>query len=240
MKRRKGLLAVAIFLIVALALMASTVWANSLATVQVVNAEGLSGSTVDVPVHFDNAEGVCGGVIKLTYDPDAVVPVKVIQNNELPFAVEGDEDLEIIANLDYAPGEVIIVWAVNPRDGMPEEGLLCHVQFQIKKLVGSAVQVSSLELVDTEANETPSASEGGIISTGDLDEVVYGDVNGDGEIDYLDAVLVLQYSLGLVELAQIQETSAKVNDGVDVDFTDAVLILQRSLGIIGEFPIEQG
>lgn len=240
MKRRKGLLAVAIFLIVALALMASTVWANNQATVQVVNAEGLSGSTVDVPVRFNNAEGVCGGVIKLTYDPAAVVPVKVIQNNELPFAVEGDEDLEIVANLNYAPGEVIIVWAVNPQAGMPEEGLLCHVQFQIKKLAGSAVQVGSLELVDTEANEAPSASEGGIISTGDLDEVVYGDVNGDGEIDYLDAVLVLQYSLGLVELAQIQETSAKVNDGVDVDFTDAVLILQRSLGIIGEFPIEQG
>lgn len=239
MKRRKGLLAVAIFLIVVLALMASTVWANSLTTVQVVNAEGLSGSTVDVPVHFNNAEGVCGGVIKLTYDPDAVVPVKVIQGDELPFAVEGDDDLEIIANLDYAPGEVIIVWAVNPRDGMPEAGLLCHVQFQIKKLVGSAVQVSSLELVDTEANETPSASEGGIISTGDLDEVVYGDVNGDGVINFVDAVIVLQNVLRLVDLAPNQLSSAMVNDGVTIKHNDAVFILQKAMKLIEHFPIEQ-
>jgi hypothetical protein len=239
-KRCKSFLVVATLLIATLILITSTAWANNGATIQVVNAEGLSGSSVDVPVQFDNSAGVGGGVIELAYDPAAVVPVKVIQNDDLPFAIEGDDDLEIVANLNYAPGKVKIAWVVNPRVGMPEEGLLCYVRFQINKLAGSLVSVTEMSLLDTEAAGLPSSNLDGYITTGDLLQVSYGDVNGDGESDYLDAILLLRYSAQLIELASNQVVSAKVNDdGGAIDYVDAILILRKSAGLIDKFPIEQ-
>lgn len=231
---------VSAFLIATLILITSTVWANNGATIQVVDAEGLSGGSVDVPVRFDNSAGVGGGVIELAYDPAAVVPVRVIQNDDLPFAIEDDDDLEIVANLNYAPGKVKIAWVVNPHEGMPEEGLLCHVRFQINKLAGSAVSVTELSLLDTATAGVPSSNIDGRITTGDLDEVSYGEISGDGMINYVDAILALRYSVGLAELAPNQLISAKVNDdGGAVYYVDAILILRKSVGLIEEFPIEQ-
>lgn len=68
--------------------------------------------------------------------------------------------------------------------------------------------------------------------------IVYGDVNGDGETDSLDAALMLKYDAGMNDLTDDQFIAADVNGDKEVDALDAALILKYDAGMIDSFPIE--
>ena len=59
-----------------------------------------------------------------------------------------------------------------------------------------------------------------------------GDVNGDGEVDNLDAATVLKYDAGLTELPPDQLAAADINGDGTVDNLDAAAILKHDAGII--------
>lgn len=65
--------------------------------------------------------------------------------------------------------------------------------------------------------------------------VNYGDVNNDGSIDIIDALLVAQYYVGLIQTFAYPE-AADVDGSGDVDIVDALLIAQYYVGLISEFP----
>jgi len=67
----------------------------------------------------------------------------------------------------------------------------------------------------------------------------FGDINGDGKITALDAVLVLQNIVGLITLTVEQQDAADVTGYGGISALDAALILQRSVGLISKFPREQ-
>ena len=67
----------------------------------------------------------------------------------------------------------------------------------------------------------------------------YGDVSNDGIVDVGDALLVLQYSVGLQHLTQDMQQVADVNGDQYVDAADAILILRYDAGLIQAFPVEQ-
>lgn len=67
----------------------------------------------------------------------------------------------------------------------------------------------------------------------------YGDVNGDGQITSLDAVLVLRNVANILGQADFVESAADVNGDKLVTSLDAVLILRRTANLITEFPVEQ-
>ncbi|MDO4562775.1 MAG: Ig-like domain-containing protein [Clostridia bacterium] len=62
-----------------------------------------------------------------------------------------------------------------------------------------------------------------------------GDVNGDSEIDFMDAYLILRYDAGLQTLTEEQQSAANVNNDGQVDFMDAYLVLRYDAGLINEF-----
>lgn len=73
-----------------------------------------------------------------------------------------------------------------------------------------------------------------------VDDVAYsgdygaadGDVNNDGVVDSIDALLVLRYSLGVIDETQLDLSRADITgDGV-VDSSDALVILRKALGLI--------
>lgn len=66
----------------------------------------------------------------------------------------------------------------------------------------------------------------------------YGDVNADGEVDIVDALLTAQYYVYLDPEDFIVPEAADVNDDDYIDIIDAFLIAQYYAGIIIEFPIE--
>ena len=66
-------------------------------------------------------------------------------------------------------------------------------------------------------------------------EFKLGDINGDGNIDVLDVVLLMQGILLLTELDTRAEARADVNLDGEVDVADAALLMQYSLGMITSF-----
>ena len=70
-------------------------------------------------------------------------------------------------------------------------------------------------------------------------DAVPGDVNGDGEIDNIDAMLILQYTVEIISEDDLNVAAADVNgDGV-VDNIDAMLVLQYTVEIIDKFPVSK-
>ncbi len=58
-----------------------------------------------------------------------------------------------------------------------------------------------------------------------------GDVNGDGATNQIDALLVLRYSMGLIDLTAEQLGRADIDGNDLVNSTDALTILRMSMGI---------
>lgn len=67
--------------------------------------------------------------------------------------------------------------------------------------------------------------------------VVYGDVNGDGTINVVDASCILQYINGTVQLTETELLAADVSGDGSINVTDVSLILQYINGTITEFSV---
>jgi hypothetical protein len=72
-----------------------------------------------------------------------------------------------------------------------------------------------------------------------VDLYMLGDVNGDGEIDVLDAMLVAQHIVGDVSDDAIVLAAADVNGDGEIDVLDAMLIAQYIVGDIPVFPADE-
>ena len=59
----------------------------------------------------------------------------------------------------------------------------------------------------------------------------FGDADGDGEVGYMDALLVLRFSVGLAELDAAALAVADVDGNGVVDYMDAMKILRASVGL---------
>ena len=61
-----------------------------------------------------------------------------------------------------------------------------------------------------------------------------GDADGSGEVDYLDAMIVLQYHTGVVGDDALNLAVCDVDDSGEVDYLDAMILLQYHTGVIPE------
>lgn len=64
---------------------------------------------------------------------------------------------------------------------------------------------------------------------------ILGDVNGDNIIDYNDAVMLLQFDSGLINLTSTERKLGDVNKDGLVNYNDAVQILKYDAGLITDF-----
>ena len=60
--------------------------------------------------------------------------------------------------------------------------------------------------------------------------LLMGDVNGDGEVDLSDAIMVTYYSLH-EEPSNFKESVADMNGDGEIDLSDAIIIIYKSLGV---------
>lgn len=70
------------------------------------------------------------------------------------------------------------------------------------------------------------------------DEILWGDANGDGEVNNVDAMLVLQYTVGLKDAEDLLFELCDVSADGKVNNVDAMMILQRAVGLVSAFPAE--
>ena len=74
-----------------------------------------------------------------------------------------------------------------------------------------------------------------VLVEGSLPTLTMGDVNGDGKVNVLDAVMVLRHDANIIKLNDSQLKAADVNEDGKVDVLDAVMILRYEAGIIKNF-----
>ncbi len=68
--------------------------------------------------------------------------------------------------------------------------------------------------------------------------IVYGDTNGDGKVNAMDATLTARYAVGSYALDADAITRADVNGDGKVNAMDATLIARYAVGTLTKFPIE--
>ena len=68
--------------------------------------------------------------------------------------------------------------------------------------------------------------------------VIYGDADSNGKVDAIDAMVVLQYDVEIIEASEINLTAADADGDGTVNAIDAMLILQYDVEIINKFPVE--
>ena len=64
----------------------------------------------------------------------------------------------------------------------------------------------------------------------------FGDSNGDGYVDNLDASLILKYDAAIIDLNPLQLCICDANGDGYVDNLDAALILKYDAGLVSSFP----
>jgi len=145
---------------------------------------------------------------------------------ETTSAVYLDKEVYYI-NVDNFSGEKISDWeALGVSD---ENGKVIIPD----TLEAGTYYVSTIGNVSGSSERAPSAF---ILKvTENAEDIIYGDVNGDGKVNSTDAVLVLQYEAGILGDVEFDETAADVNNDGKVNSTDSVLILQFEAKLITEF-----
>jgi hypothetical protein len=94
---------------------------------------------------------------------------------------------------------------------------------------------SSCNVTGTHTNDCGATSTQTFTITVSITTGTRGDVNGNGSIDIVDALLVAQYYVGL-NPANFNASAADVNCSGGIDIVDALLVAQRYVGLIANFP----
>ena len=90
---------------------------------------------------------------------------------------------------------------------------------------------SGYEVIDTENKICPICEA--------ENQYAWGDVNCDGWTDVEDAMMILQYEVGLLDDSDLYLTVGDVSGDGWVDVEDAMLILQYEVGLVEQFPVEE-
>lgn len=104
--------------------------------------EGSKGGQVEITLTADNVAGSEGGQFILTYDQSLVKPLSIEPGD---LVLSADSNLHM-ANLDYAPGELIFMWVTAKAD-TNDSGVVCRLTFELLKEGTTAVGIKDLIVV---------------------------------------------------------------------------------------------
>ena len=86
------------------------------------------------------------------------------------------------------------------------------------------LEFSNTIIADSYGNEVPSYGEGGTVSIG-----VQGDVNGDGDYNVLDVVVMINYALNIETPNAYQFWASDINQDGSINVLDVVLLIDLIL-----------
>ena len=182
------------------------------------------GETVEVPVSIKNNPGLTNLSLVFGYDTD---------NLTLVSATNGD----VFANTEYSAdtredGNCKFTWlskSLNEKDGT-----LLTLTFKAGDNAGKEKIFMTIEEASAPSEEEqPFATQDGTVQNVG-NNAYYGDINGDGEADFADAVMLIRYDIGLLTLTDQQKKFGDVNGDGEVDFADAIRIMRFDAGFISK------
>ncbi len=212
------------------------------------------GDTVNIDVALNLAEGQnaaeLGGIqLALTYDSTLFTYAGIDPSSNVDFIANAAGDVPpegaavnsfLVAHDDGA-GTVQLVYvnaALMPKNASET---LFTVNFTVK--AGAALGSTGSFTVSSEGAYSTAAQL--VTGTGVTDKTftvtvqestgLLGDVNGDGNINSTDAMLILQHSVKIISLTPEQQLRADVTRDGNVNSTDAMRVLQYAVKIITSF-----
>ncbi len=137
----------ALLIVIMVALLISLVFAGSATAAEglkitAAKVEGGAGSQVIVNITAEKAAGSEGGQFTLTFDQSLVKPV-LIEPGDLVLSAENSLHM---ANLEYAPGELMYMWVTANAD-TKDSGVICRVTFDLLKAGTTAIGFKDLIIV---------------------------------------------------------------------------------------------
>lgn len=178
---------------------------------------GVVGDELTVPVKITGTTVGCY-TAEITYDKDMLTFVR---------AEAGNSDDGIV--FDYnEDNDAIIVSATN-ANGV-DTSLLFNLVFTAKAAGTAAVNVTFTELLNTEDAEiTPDVTNGSVgITDSTVTPTKLGDVDKDGDVDSIDAALLLRHISGIDVITDTVSLANADCDGISgIDMRDVIWILNN-------------
>lgn len=135
-------LKVALFLVLLVALIIivpSAMLAADDLLLTVSDAGGEAGDLVTVNINIENAAGTEGGQFVLNFDSEMLKPIALEAESFLEEAANSME----MANLEYAPGQLMFIWITAAAD-TEDSGVLCTVTFELLKEGESLLEIDEI------------------------------------------------------------------------------------------------
>jgi hypothetical protein len=105
----------------------------------------------------------------------------------------------------------------------------------IQSMPGAEIDGVEYEHVVTDAYADPYGQGRITIVT---PEGLWGDVDGDGDVDATDALTMMRFVMDLIPEEEICAGQCNVNGDDDYSLVDALLIMRKVMGLIDSFPVE--
>ena len=183
------------------------------------------GDELRVPINFGNARGIAPKslLFKVAYDP---AMLEAVDNGGMPLV----EPTILSQDLDYAvtdeTGILSIISVDEQATVVGGEGRFFDLFFTVKEGAQDCSTLSLNEVIVLDDTDTPvnTMKEAGAFCVSG--EEMWGDVEGDGDVDYEDAYLVLDFSVKAAEPTERQWRVGNLNGDSLLDSADAVLIMR--------------
>ncbi|MBQ7874339.1 MAG: dockerin type I repeat-containing protein, partial [Oscillospiraceae bacterium] len=183
---------------------------------RVIEPETVTGSITTV----DEDDAYSGSVVYYTAPADGTVTITLTS-----------EDTEIEYNITINSGYG--TW-YNTANGEPNTQT-----FEVSEGDDIVLIICTLEALESYVPGTVNYEISFVPAGYEEETVLYGDVNGDGKVNVLDANLVRRHAAELIELDETQAVAADVNGDGKVNVLDANLIRRYAAELISVFPIEE-
>lgn len=174
-------------------------------------------------------------IAQLEFDKEMLAVTKIEQLGGFAGLAAGATIDPVLSTPDEANDRSLVgVGFVRGSDKTHEAGEFLRVTFQAKATGNTAI---SLYEDSVGADGYTGDISGGTVTV-EAATYLYGDIDGNGEVDLYDATLIMRYAVGLITLDDAAVARGNVSGDTLTDLYDATLIQRYAVGIITEFPVE--
>ena len=189
------------------------------ATVDVVamaSVQAETGENVMVPILLKDCANVSGVQGVIDYDSDLLTLDSVAGKNGFVLQSNGNKFIAVAGNSAGLEGDVIVGYAIFKT----KAGLLDDVSTYVT-FPSAIVRDKNGQIIDQDVAIVEVTVVG--------EPPIIGDVNLDGVVDLADAILLMQYASGSINLTSKQLKAAEVNKDGIVNVGDVIIIMQMCI-----------
>ncbi len=189
------------------------------ADLSIPNSSAAPSSTVSIPINVNQANGIAGFQLTVTFDSSVLKATGASAGNL-------DSGWLITPNTNTAGQITIGGFSSNLTPLSSGSGSIVKIEFKVVGSNGDSTNLTftNSKLTDKTAAVIPSQTQTGTFKVADM----LGDINGDGTVDISDVILCLRQAVGL---DTPNPSVADMNGDGIVDISDVILILRKAIGL---------